>query len=144
MSSIKVTLSGSTLNLLNQLIKQFEHERHIDGILKIIALKGIAFGDSIDKVADTLKVTGECIRNWVHAFLACGQESLKKQSSPGRPKILTCQEERALVRLIKKTPAACGFRGGCWDSKKIRKLILDQFKKKVSIKYLPYNVLSPG
>ena len=137
MGGIKVTLLGETLNHLNQLIKKFEETRNLDGILKIIALKGVSAGDSIEKVADTLRVTGECIRNWIHAFLRCGIDSLASKASPGRPKILTVSEEKQLIRFIQMTPEELGFRGGCWDSKKIRQLIFQKFKKKISLKYLP-------
>jgi transposase len=144
MGSVKITLFGETLNRLNQLIKKFEDARNLSGILKIIALKRISAGDSIETVADTLRVTGECIRSWVHAFLASGIDFLTPKTSPGRPKILANSEEKQLVRLIKKSPEESGFRGGCWDSKKIRQLIQKLFGKKISLKYLPEYLKSLG
>jgi transposase len=54
----------------------------------------VALGDSFEKIADNLKVSGECIRGWIHAFLARGIASLRRQSSSERPKILETSEQQ--------------------------------------------------
>jgi transposase len=137
MGSIKLTLSPATLNELYKLRRDFEKSRNLGGILRIIAILAVAAGDSIEKTADLLRTSGETIRSWISAFIWASTESLKIQRSPGRPKILTDSEVKILLKMLAKSPEDCGLRGGCWDAKKIRKLILQVFGKKLSVKYIP-------
>jgi transposase len=137
MGEAKLTLFAETLNELYILKTKFEKTRNLSGILRILAILAITRGDSLDQVADLVRTSRETIRNWVHAFLTYGVSSLYPNSSPGRPKILSHSEEKQLKKMLEKTPENFGLRGGCWDAKKIRKIILQYFRKKLSVKYIP-------
>jgi transposase len=137
MGNIKVALQAKTINTLNSTLVDFEKSRNLGGILRIIAIKAFSVGDSYEKIADTINTSVETIRNWVNDFLARGTQSFYPAKSTGRPKKLSDSEMKLLKLLLEKSPEDLGFRGGCWDSKKIRKLILDQFGKKLSKKYIP-------
>jgi transposase len=137
MGNITVTFQTKTLNELNALRDDFEKSRNISGILRIIAITAIAAGDSIQKVADLMRTCSETIKNWVDEFLWMGILSLTPVKSTGRPKTLNDSEEEMIKKILAKTPEECGFRGGCWDSKKVGKFIKENFGKTVSIKYIP-------
>src|SRR3989338_9085336 len=136
MSRITVTFQTKTLNELNALRDDFEKSRNISGILRIIAITAIAAGDSIQKVADLMRTCTETIKNWINEFLWMGVSSLTPIKSTGRPKILNDSEEEIIKKILAKTPEKYGFRGGCWDSKKIGNFIKENFGKTVSIKYI--------
>ena len=137
MGGAKLTLLTETLNKLHSLKAEFEKTRNLGGILRIIAIIAIASGDPVCKVADLIQTSDETIRNWVNAFLWSGLHSLYPTTSPGRPKILSDSDEKTLKKMLEKSPETYGLRGGCWDAKKIRKLILQTFGKKLSTKYVP-------
>lgn len=137
MGSIKITLQGRTLNTLNSLLNEFEKKRNLGGILKIIALKSVSDGMSIRSVAELIRTSDETIRNWISDFLSRGIKSLFAAKSPGRPPVLSNREKQVLKQAVAKPPKEAGFSGGCWDAKKIRKLILKKFRKELSVKYIP-------
>jgi transposase len=137
MGNIKLTLQAQTINTLNSSLLDFEKSRNLGGILRIIAIKAFSRGDSHEKIADTLNTCVETIRNWIKDFLVKGTQSFYPAKSTGRPKTLNDSEMKLLKKLLEKSPEELGFRGGCWDSKKIKKLIIDQFGKKLSKKYIP-------
>lgn len=137
MGDAKLTLLTETLNKLHSLKSEFEKSRNLSGILRIIAIIAVAGGDSIEKVADLIQTSSETVRNWVNSFLWSGVNSLYPNTSPGRPKTLTDSEVKKLKKMLEKKPADFDLRGGCWDSKKIRTLLLRCFGKKLSTKYIP-------
>jgi transposase len=137
MGGLKLTLLAETLNKLNFLKTEFEESRNLGGILRIIAIIAVAGGDSIEKVADLIQTSNETVRNWVNAFLCSGVQSLYPNTSPGRPKTLSDSEVKKLKKMLEKKPEDFDLRGGCWDAKKIRTLLLRCFGKKLSTKYIP-------
>ena len=137
MGDAKLTLLTETLNKLNSLKAEFEKTRNLGGLLRIIAIISVAGGASIEKVADLIQTRTETVRNWVNEFLSYGVESFKPNTSPGRPKILSHSEVNKLKKMLEKSPGDFDLRGGCWDAKKIRKIILQCFGKKLSVKYIP-------
>jgi len=144
MGSIKVVLQGKTINKLNQLLEQFEKERNLGGILRIIAIKALAIGDSIEKIADHLRTSEQTVRNWLNEFLVIGVHSIWQQKSPGRPRVLSDYEIHRLKRILANPPEKYGLLGGCWDSKKIKHLIFEKFRKTLSVKYIPEILKSIG
>ena len=144
MGGIKVVLQGKTVNKLNQLLDQFEKERNLGGILRIFAIKALAVGDSIEKIADRLRTSEQTVRNWLNEFLLIGIHSIFSQKSVGRPKVLTQLEMRGLKKILSNPQEKYGFLGGCWDSKKIKHLIFERFGKTLSVKYIPEILKSIG
>lgn len=144
MSDIKIALTGSTLKTLNTLSLEFEKSRNLGGLLRIIAVKSHAAGDSIDKIAETLRSTGQTIRNWIAEYLQEGIKSFTSKSPQGRPRTLTPQEERILSKILKNPPSSVGFYSGSWNAKKVRQLIIEKFKKRLSKKYIPELLRSLG
>lgn len=137
MDDIKLALTGPTLKEVDALATEFEKTRNLGGSLRIIAIKARATGDSIDKIADMVRTSGETVRNWIGEFLERGIKSFIPKISRGRPKCLNSREEKILIKTLEKPPSSVGFCGGSWNAKKIRQFILDKFKKKLSKKYIP-------
>jgi transposase len=144
MGGMKVVLQGKTVNKLNRLLEQFEKERNLGGILRIFAIKAFAVGDTIEKIADSLRTSEQTVRNWLNEFLLLGIRSIHQRKSPGRPKILTHYEIGRLKKILENPPEKYGFLGGCWDSKKIKHLIFEKFGKTLSVKYIPEILKSIG
>jgi transposase len=137
MGDIKLTLTASTLKKVNDLATEFEKTRNLGGSLRIIAIKARAAGASVEKIADLVRTTGETVRNWINEFLQHGMQSFTPRTSQGRPRSLTSQEEKMIIKTLENPPSSVGFCGGSWNAKKIRQFILDRFKKKFSKKYIP-------
>lgn len=144
MGGIKVVLQGKTVNQLNELLIQFEKERNLWGILRIIAIKALGLGDSFEKIAENLRTSEQTIRNWMNDFLVLGVRSLFQSHSRGRKKTLSQHEETLLKKMIQNPAEKYGFLGGCWDSKKIKHLIFEKFQKTLSVKYIPEVLKSIG
>jgi transposase len=137
MGDIKLALTPSTLKKVNTLAIEFEKNRNLGGSLRIVAIKARAAGDSVDKIADLVRTTGETVRNWISDFLRQGVKSFIPKTSQGRPRSLTPQEEKIIIKTLERPPSSVGFCGGSWNAKKIRQLIMDKFNKKFSKKYIP-------
>jgi transposase len=137
MGGIKITLHKRTLNSLNSILNEFEKNRNLGGILRIIAIKSVSQGMAIKVTAELIRTSEETIRNWISDFLARGIKSLFSARSPGRPPILSNRERQILKRTVANPPGKAGFSGGCWDAKKVRKFLLQEFGKKLSVKYIP-------
>lgn len=137
MGDIKLSLTTSTLKKVNALAIEFEKNRNLGGSLRILAIKARAAGDSVEKIADMVRTTGETVRNWINDFLHQGVRSFTPKTSQGRPRSLTSQEEKVLIKTLENPPSSAGFSGGSWNAKKVRQFILDKFKKKFSKKYIP-------
>ena len=144
MSSIKLAFLRSTLNQLNALLVEFEKSRNLEGILKIIAIRAVVDGASIEEAADLIHTTHESVRSWIANLLLNGPNSLVPRVSPGRPKKLSDSEVKMLKKIIAKPPTIYGLRGGCWNSNKIKKVIQDQFGKVLATKYIPEFLRSIG
>jgi transposase len=144
MSSAKLAFLRSTLNQLNTLLVEFEKSRNLDGILKIIAIRAVASGSSIEEAADLIHSSSESVRIWISNLLLNGPSFLVRQPSPGRPKTLSDSEVKILKKIIAKPPRTFGLRGGCWNSNKIKKVIQDQFGKILATKYIPEFLRSIG
>jgi transposase len=144
MGGIKIALLPSTLNQLSSLKEEFEKSRNLTGILKILAIFAVSRGQSIDEVAEWIRTHRETVRNWINAFLWSGISSLFPSTSSGRPKVLSDSEVKTLKRNLEKSPQRFGFRGGCWNANKIKKLIQESFGKTLSTKYIPEFLRSIG
>jgi transposase len=137
MGDIRLSLTASTLKKVNALSIEFEEKRNLGGSLRIVAIKARAAGDSIEKIADLVRTTGETVRNWISDFLQQGVKSFTPKISQGRPRSLTPREEKIIIKTLENPPSLVGFCGGSWNAKKVRQFILDKFKKKFSKKYIP-------
>jgi len=144
MSNIKLSLLRLTIKKLNDRIAEFEKTKNLGGILRIIAIKTVTSGSSIEDAVDLLRVTPETIRNWVNDFLLNGEASLEPKRSSGRQKTLSDSEVKTLKKLLEKPLIAYGLRGGCWNSCKVKKIIREQFGKILSTKYIPEFLRSVG
>jgi transposase len=114
------------------------------GILRIIAIKALAAGDSIERIANNLRSSEQTVRNWINDFLILGIRSIFQYKSLGRPKVLTDYEISSLKKILQNSQENFGFLWGCWDAKKIRHLIGEKFKKTLSVKCIPEILKSIG
>lgn len=137
MGDIKLTLTASTLKKVNDLATEFEKTRNLGGSLRIIFIKARSAGDSIEKIANLVRTTEDTVRNWIREFLRLGVHSFTPKTSCGRPRSLSSEEEKILIKILQNPPSSAGFGGGSWCAKKVRQFILDQFQKKLSKKYIP-------
>jgi transposase len=96
-------------------------------VRRISALLGLANGETVAQVAETLAVSRQAVYDWLKAFMLRGAESLVYRRSPGRKPRLTKTQKRRLSELIEAGPLAAGYPTGCWTSLLVQQLILREF-----------------
>jgi transposase len=92
---------------------------------------------SIEKAADYVNKSHECVRLWLADFLLNGVASLKIKWPTGRQPKLSKAQLRDLKEIIGNPPHNVGYDGGCWNAAMICDLIKKMFKVTYSVKYLP-------
>lgn len=96
-------------------------------IKRIHALLAIEEGQEVADVAATLGLSGQAVRNYLHAFLRQGVASLSYKRPSGRPPKLTKSQREELGRLIEAGPEAADYDCGCWNTVLIQDLIAARF-----------------
>jgi len=81
-------------------------------------------------------LSGQSVRNYLHAFILDGLASLVYRKPSGRPPRLTKTQKKELCALIDGGPEEAGYDCGCWNSALIQDLILTHFR----VEYCPHYV----
>ncbi len=92
--------------------------------------------DEITQITLTLRCSAQAVYIWIKEFILKGLESLRRRKPPGRPSRLTGKQKKKLAEMIDAGPEACGYPGACWRSPMIQDLILREFGKYYSAKYV--------
>lgn len=91
-------------------------------------------GESRSRIKEILDLNMETVGIYIRAYCAKGLVGLKMDHSPGRPRLLTAEQEQELCQIITyKRPADVGFPANMnWNSGMIRQWIEQQFQVKYS------------
>lgn len=113
--------------------RKLSHEA-LEAIRKI-AIQRVVEGK--EKPARVIESFGFCrttIYKWLAAHKKGGVEALESTVSTGRPPELTPRQKKCVREWIcGKTPGQHGFDFGLWTRQAVQQMILDRFKKKVSL-----------
>lgn len=109
--------------------QELERRRH-----RAIAL--LNGGHGICEVARMVGVHAGSVVRWRDAYKQGGMKALKSRPPPGRPPKLSCRERQQLIHLLKKGPAAHGYRTSLWTLSRVAEVIHKNF----SVHYHPSQV----
>jgi transposase len=88
------------------------------------------------RIAEALGVTQGAVSQWLTRATHDGVAALRSHPPPGRPPLLTPDQQAQLVRWLEQGAEACGFRGAVWTRRRVAQLIRDRF----GISYHPTHV----
>ena len=81
----------------------------------------------LEKIAGMMGRGVGTIHRWLSKMESEGPESRHDNKSPGRPRLLNPEQERAIEEDLDRTPRECGFERGSWNGKMVARRILDRF-----------------
>lgn len=81
----------------------------------------------ICEVARIVGVHSGSVVRWRDAYKRAGMKALKSKPPPGRPPKLSQAERQQLIRLLKRGPAAHGYRTALWTLSRIAEVIRRNF-----------------
>jgi len=93
-------------------------------------------GRGICEVARIVGVHAGSVVRWRDAYKQGGMKALKSKPPPGRPPKLSQAQHQQLIRLLKKGPAAHGYRTNLWTLARVAEVI----RKNFSVRYHPSQV----
>lgn len=133
---VRMTLVSETRKALIQRLQQAYANDTTPLIRRIHALLALADGKTLDEVAETLGIGEQTVRDWVHAFLLQGVDSLFYHPRAGRPAKLTVSQRKELKEVVLAGPEAAGYSSGCWTSGMIADLIKLRFRVEYAPRYV--------
>lgn len=133
---LRIALSAQTRKGLSSRLQQAYAAHATRLVRKVHALLWLGDGKSVGEVARTLDLGEQTVRDWLHAFILQGLESLCYHASKGRPAKLTESQRAQLKALVLAGPEASGYTSACWTSAMIADLIALRFK----VSYHPHYV----
>jgi transposase len=141
---IRMTLLDETRKALIQRLQQAYANQTTRLIRRIHAILAVAEGRTLDQVAELLGVGEQTVRDWQHAFLSQGVESLFYRPRAGRPAKLTASQRQELKGVVLAGPESAGYSSGCWTSGMIADLIGLRFRVKYAPRYVCHLLGSLG
>jgi len=93
-------------------------------------------GHGICEVARMVGVHAGSVARWRDAYKQGGMKALRSKPPPGRPPKLSQTQRQQLIRLLKKGPAAHGYRTNLWTLARVAEVI----RKNFSVRYHPSQV----
>jgi transposase len=121
---LSIRFTRPTVKLLVQHLKGAYDAGALRSVRRISALLGLAKGESVKQVAETISVSRQTVHNWLKDFLLRGIESAAYGRPTGRKPNLTKTQKNRLVELVKAGPLAAGYLSQCWTSVLIQQLIV--------------------
>ena len=91
-----------------------------------LAVQRVGDGLAPAQVAAVLGVHVETVRLWVRTHRAGGDGALTGTPHPGRPRLLTPDQEAEVRRWLARKPTAFGFRTDLWTAARVARLIRDR------------------
>ena len=93
-------------------------------------------GWSQRQIAEALGVSEGAVSQWMTRARQAGPEALQRRPSPGAPRRLSAEQLTRLPELLRRGPAAYGFRGDLWTRSRIAAVIRLEF----GVSYHPTHV----
>ena len=143
-SVVRMTLVGETRKALLQRLHQAYAGQATRLVRRVHALLAVADGKTLEEVTETLGIGEQTMRDWVHAFLLRGVESLFYQARPGRPAKLTASQRQELKGAVLAGPEAAGYSSACWTAGMIADLINLRFRVGYAPRYVCHLLGSLG
>lgn len=135
---IQIILCKKKKQSLINLYKKCEHAGDIRGLVKSHAL--LLYFDGFQSIAEIAKIllkSSETVRQWIHAYILNGINSIKIKWARGRKSKLSQDDRKALKEMLMNSPEKYGFLAGGWNSAMIAELIYNMFNVEYSVKYIP-------
>ncbi len=101
------------------------------------AVLGYLAGKSVADIAEELDAARSSVYGWLDWHIALGEEGLRTEASPGRPRRLTSEQENKLTRIIEDGPIAAGYSTGIWTGPMIADLIRQQMGVRYHHRHIP-------
>lgn len=79
------------------------------------------------QIAEALGVSAAAISQWVRRVREGGPQALRHRPSPGAPRRLAAEQLAQLPTLLRRGPAAYGFRGQLWTRKRVAEVMRLEF-----------------
>jgi transposase len=133
---IRIRLTNNSRKSLLEQLQQAYGVGHLRLVKRIHALLYIVDGKSVAEVAEMLHLGEQTVRDYIHAFIRKGLDSLAYKKSSGRPPRLSKTQRKELKELISAGPEAAGYVPGCWTAIMLQELILCHF----GVEYHPHYV----
>jgi len=108
---------------------ELEHRRRL-------AVARLNEGYSADEVADFLAVSVRTVWRWMASARGDGPEGLSARPVPGRPRKLTTNQEKVVVRWLGDSPLEHGFATELWTAARVAQLIEQEFGITFNPRYL--------
>lgn len=135
---VRIALTGATRKMLSGRLQQAYATHTTRLIRRIHALLWLGDGKSVWEVAGLLGIGEQTVRDWLHAFVLKGVDSLFYHPHPGRPAKLTDTQRRELRELLLAGPESVGYPTACWSTPLIADLIHLRFKVDYAPRYLSH------
>jgi len=100
---------------------------------KYLAILKMYEGKTVPQIAKELYITPEIVRIWVHRWNNLGPDGLKAKPQPGKPPILSKDEQQRLISDILGYPQEIGYNFSHWALKFIVGHIKKKYNKEISI-----------
>lgn len=133
---VRIALSGATRKILSHRLQQAYANHTTRLIRRVHALLWLGDGKSVWEIAQLLGIGEQTVRDWVHAFVLNGVDSLFYRPHPGRPAKLTDTQRRELRALLLDGPESLGYPTACWTTALIADLIHLRFHIDYAPRYL--------
>jgi transposase len=92
-----------------------------------LAVQRVNDGWPQNRVAEFLGVHPVTVAKWVAAFRAAGAGGLAAKPTPGRPRLLTLDQEAQVLSWLARPPSEFGFRTDLWTAARVAHLIRERF-----------------
>ena len=94
-------------------------------------------GKSVISIAEELDAARSSVYNWIERYVSMGVSGMLSETSPGRPRRLTPEQEKLLIKIIEAGPVVAGYSTGIWTGPMIADLIRKQMKVRYHQRHIP-------
>ena len=84
-------------------------------------------GKTVEKIAGIVGRHSSTVHRWLHRMEREGPDGRHDRKSPGRPRLLTPEQEGAVEEDLDKPPPESGFDRGSWNSRLLARRMGDRF-----------------
>ena len=136
LNQFKLRLTASTRQKVQQRLRLAFATQNLRLVKRISALLTLAEGYGVAEVAQTYGLGEQTVRDYLHAFVFRGVESLVYKQPPGRRAKLTATQSQELKQWIEEGPLQAGYECGCWSALMVQDLI----ERRFGVSYHPHYV----
>jgi len=91
------------------------------------AVKKVLAGWTHAKVAEFLGIHAVTVAKWMARHRRDGEAGLAAKPTPGRPRLLSAEQEQQALQWLAEKPTAHGFRTDLWTARRVADLIRRRF-----------------